>query len=30
MLNHTTDETVLDIIEKFFLNTSLIGVARTT
>lgn len=30
MLNHPTDETVFDIIEMFFLNTSLIGVARTT
>lgn len=30
MLNHTTDETVFDIIGMFFLNRSLIGVARTT
>lgn len=30
MLNHTTDETVFDIIGMFFLNRSLIGVARST
>lgn len=30
MFNHSTDETVFDIIEMFFFNTRLIEVARTT